>query len=444
MTFTRGVLATSREPAGPDGHLWKRQVEAHRWVTDALNNCRLGMPISDATAEWEAITFPKDNRKPLRSYQEEAVAAWMKEQRGVIVMPTGTGKTEVAFEIMHQLSTHTLFVAPTRALAYQLSGRLADAFGVDVGFIGDNTFRLSPICVATYESAGIKMEFLGAYFKLLVFDECHHLPGDLRADAARMSAAPYRLGLTATPKRPDGRESLYAHLIGPVCYDLPLETVRGTVLANYRVRRVPVYLTDEEQAEYDRLGKLIRDHIVERRKNKPEYAWKDVTANLSKDSEARHVFNAKLRRTSIENNAAAKLDVLEDLFRQHTQQVVVFTGTNLMARMVSLRFLIPCLLSHSQKKERETILKGYEQGHFRAIIANRVLNEGIDIPAAKVGIIVGGTGSDRDSVQRLGRLLRKKGGQNAVLYEVVCAGTGEEGRSRKRRNNDAYKTRGSR
>lgn len=402
------------------------------------------MPISESNAEWKPITFTKTNRGTLRPYQAEAVAAWMKDKGGVIVMPTGTGKTEVAFEIVRRLATHTLFVAPTRALAYQLAGRITEAFGVDVGFIGDNTYRLSPICVTTYESAGIKMEFLGDYFKLLVFDECHRLQGDLRADAARMSAAPYRLGLTATPNRSFSRESCQNDLIGPIRYELPLEAVRGVDLADYRVRRIPVFLTDAEQAEYEKLGKLIRDHIADRRRDNPGYAWEDVVASIGTDSEARHVFNARLKRTSIENNASAKLDVLEDLFRDNLQQVIVFTGTNLMARMVSSRFLIPCLLTHSPKKEREIVLKGYEQGTFKAIVANRVLNEGIDVPAAKVGIIAGGTGSDRDAVQRLGRILRKKGGQTAVLYEVVCAGTGEEERSRKRRNHDAYKSRSAR
>jgi superfamily II DNA or RNA helicase len=113
-------------------------------------------------------------------------------------MPTGTGKTEVAFEIMRQVESHTLFVVPTRALAYQLAGRIEETFGLDVGFIGDHTYRLRPVSVTTYESACIKMERVGDYFKLLIFDECHHLAGNLRLDAARMSAAPFRLGLTAT------------------------------------------------------------------------------------------------------------------------------------------------------------------------------------------------------------------------------------------------------
>jgi superfamily II DNA or RNA helicase len=222
------------------------------------------------------------------------------------------------------------------------------------------------------------MEHLGDYFKFVIFDECHHLPGDLRGDAARFCAAPYRLGLTAAPRRSDGREDEYEDLIGPICHQTDIGDLRGTVLAPYKIQRIPVYLTDAEQAHY------------------------------------------------------------EDLFRLHMQQIVVFTATNRMVRTIALRFLIPCILSHTKKKERKVILDGLESGAFRAVIANRVLNEGIDVRPAKIGIVIGGTGSERESVQRLGRILRKKGVQKATLYEVVCAGTGEEERSRKRRRNDAY------
>jgi len=402
-----------------------------------MNNWRLPEPL-DQQARWEAVSFPRTRLNQLRPDQQAACDAWIRTKRGVIVMPTGAGKTEVALHLVREVATHTLFVAPTRALAYQLVGRIEEAFGLNVGFIGDHTFRLQPISVATYESACVKMEFIGDFFKLVVYDECHHLPGDVRGDAARMSAAPFRLGLTATPRRSDGRESQYEQLIGPISHESAIGDLRGTVLAKYRIRRIPVYLTDAEQQHYDALGKNIRDHMADGRRQNPKYDWQEVTRNSGQDPRARHAFLARMKRRSIEEHAAAKIDVLEDLFREHLQQVVVFTGSNVMARTVSTRFLIPCVLAHSKRKEREVVLGGYARGEFKAIIANRVLNEGIDVPAAKVGIVIGGTGSEREAIQRLGRILRKKGVQEATLYEVVCAGTGEEVRSRNRRRNDAY------
>ena len=440
ISFRSGLLI-SETPLNQNAEkFWVRDPRTGLCTADAMHNWKLAKPL-DARAQWQPLTFGSNRLKQLRADQEAAKAAWLQKKRGVVVMATGTGKTEVALHITREMASHTLFVAPTRALAYQLAARIADGLGVDVGFIGDNTYRLQPISVATYQSAGIKMEFLGDYFKLIVFDECHHLPGDLRSDAARMSAAPFRLGLTATPQRSDGREGLYEELIGPVCHVGSIDSARGTLLADYTIRRIPVYLTDSERAEYDHLGRTVREFMAARRTIDPRYDWKDLSRDSTREPDARHALRARIKRRSIEENAAAKLDVLEDLFREHLQQVVVFTGSNSMARTVSTRFLIPCLLSHSKRKEREVILAGYESGAFKAIVANRVLNEGIDVPAAKIGIVVGGTGSERDAIQRLGRILRKRGVERAVLYEVVCAETGEEGRSRDRRRNVAYKAR---
>jgi superfamily II DNA or RNA helicase len=129
---------------------------------------------------------------------------------------------------------------------YQWHRRILQGLGYDAGVIGDNVFRLLPVAVTTYESACIHMERLGARFGLLIFDECHHLPSDVRRDAARMSAAPMRLGLTATPERSDGRYADLDELIGPVVYQLPLAAARGQTLADYEVVRIPVYLSDQE------------------------------------------------------------------------------------------------------------------------------------------------------------------------------------------------------
>jgi superfamily II DNA or RNA helicase len=116
-------------------------------------------------------------------------------------MPTGTGKTEVALQAMKRSRCSTLIVAPIQDLMYQWHRRILHAFEYDAGIIGDNTFHVKPISVTTYDSACIHMPKLGDRFQLLVFDECHHLPGPIRSDSARMSIATMRLGLTATLDR---------------------------------------------------------------------------------------------------------------------------------------------------------------------------------------------------------------------------------------------------
>ena len=98
----------------------------------------------------------------------------------------------------------------------------------------------------------------------------------------------------------------------------------------------------------------------------------------------------------------------------------------------------PCICPPRNKKERVEILQGFRDGVYPAVVANRVLDEGVDVPAVKVGVVIGGTASTRQAQQRLGRVLRKAGNARAVLYEVVCAETNEERRSRRRRKSDAF------
>jgi superfamily II DNA or RNA helicase len=451
LSFASGTLvlqgmapAAVREVFGPGTWVWDRRTGS--WRCDAYEYSAVrralqdsGRPFADAVPGWCPVRWPKVQLNPLRPDQGEALAAWKATGRGVLVMPTGTGKTEVALAVMHQTAAATLVVAPVRDLMYQWHRRIFQALGYDAGIIGDNRFVPRPVCVTTYDSACIHLERLGARYALLIFDECHHLPGAVRRDAARMAVAPLRLGLTATPERTDGRHADLDTLIGPVVYRLPMAAARGQTLADYDVVRIPVYLSDEEQARYDALTAQLRHYLNERRRADPAFTWEDLCADTGKDPAARLALQAYFARQAIEDRAAEKLRVLEDLFRLHAgSPTIIFAGSNAMARDVSRRFLIPCLLNHCGKKERLDILDGLRDGAYPALVANRVLDEGVDVPEVKVAVVIGGTASTRQAQQRLGRILRKAGNARATLYEVVCAATGEEQRSRRRRESDAY------
>jgi superfamily II DNA or RNA helicase len=354
-------------------------------------------------------------------------------------MPTGTGKTEVALAAMAQTKVATLVVAPVRDLMYQWHRRILAAFGYDAGIVGDNLSNIKPVTVTTYDSAYIHMDKMGAGFGLLVFDEEHHLPGKFRREAAILSAAAMRLGLTATPERSDGLHADLDWLIGPAVYQMPFRKAKGSTLADFDVVRIPVALNDCEQATYDQCSRAIRHYITSRRKDLPGYTWRDLCKESGKDPQARHAQKAYYLKQSIEDRAAEKLRVLEDIFRLHNgQQIIVFAGSNAMAIEVSRRFLVPTILSHTRKRERLAVLEGFAKGLFGVLVANRVLDEGVDVPEAKVAVVIGGQGSTRQAKQRLGRILRRSGNARATLYEVVCEDTREVLRSRKRRRSDAY------
>jgi len=209
LRFDKGTLLLE---SAPPPHLrdffkWDRRAEA--WRCDASHYTNIKNALNEESPGCVASILPEIKLHwplvgllPLRDDQEEAIQKWMKSHRGVIVMPTGTGKTEVALHIMHRLSVTTLVVSPVRDLMYQWHQRIQDRLGYDAGIIGDNIFNKRPVSVTTYDSACIHMQDFGNEFELIIFDECHHLPGQVRSDAARMSVAPFRLGLTAMGWRP--------------------------------------------------------------------------------------------------------------------------------------------------------------------------------------------------------------------------------------------------
>lgn len=452
LSFSAGTLLLSGIPADRL-NLWMPTVG---WVFDPrAGACRCDALHSSVIIEQlerrrirfqnqlsvpREVLWKSDSVCELRAEQTAAVEAWQTSGgRGCIVMPTGTGKTEVALRIMQLTRVSTLVVAPVRDLMYQWHQRILRSLNYDAGIIGDSVFRVQPVSVTTYDSACIHMPTLGDQFGLIIFDECHHLPGPMRRDAARMSAARARLGLTATPERSDGRHEDLRELIGPTIYELSLTAVRGSTLADYEVVRIPVHLSAAEQRRYDLLSEEVQSYVYRARQENPGFTWEQLCTASAVSGDARRALRAWHGKKSIEDRAAEKLRTLEDLFRLHAgERCLVFAGSNAMARDVSLRFLIPCLLSHCGKRERLELLEGFASGKYPALVANQVLDEGIDVPAAKVAIVIGGLSSSRQARQRLGRILRKSGDERAILYEVVCAGTKDEDRSRQRRRHETF------
>src|SRR3989442_884109 len=131
-----------------------------------------------------------------------------------------------------------LVVAPLRDLMYQWQRRIKQGLGFDAGVLGDGRREVWPITVTTYDSAWIHMKDIGNRFRLIVYDEAHHLPGPAQHESALDSLAPMRLGLTATPARADGRERLLSELIGPIVFEESLADARGRTVADYAIVRV--------------------------------------------------------------------------------------------------------------------------------------------------------------------------------------------------------------
>jgi superfamily II DNA or RNA helicase len=400
------------------------------------------VPYEDRARRYtELVVGARVHREP-RPYQTEAIDAWRRARgRAVVVLPTGAGKSHVAVMAIDDKRRSTLVVAPTLDLVRQWYDLLTVSFGGPVGLVGGGEHEVQPLTVTTYDSAFLHMEHLGARFGLVIFDECHHLPSGAFALAARACLAPFRLGLTATPERSDGREVDLASLIGPTCYRKDIVELSGDYLAEYDVERVSVELTREERALYESERALYRGFVRDNgiRMSSPS-GWGEFVNLSSRSAEGRRAMAAYRTQRRLAFAASAKLEYLEHLLHEHRRdRAILFTQDNATAYDVSRRFLVPAITHQTKIKERSEVLAGLAEGRYGAVVTSRVLNEGVDVPSANVAVVLSGSGSVREHVQRLGRILRKKEGKRAVLYEVVTADTGETFTSDRRREHSAYR-----
>ena len=349
---------------------------------------------------------------------------------------TGTGKTHLANLCIHAAERPSLVVTPTIDLMNQWYDELNSCFGVDVGLVGGGYHEIRPLTVTTYDSAYQNVDRLGNKFGLVVFDECHHLPGETYALSARGSIAPFRLGLTATPERADNAHERLDQLIGPIVYRREITQLRGQFLAHYSVETLYADLTPDERFRYDSARLQYREFLqstgIDMRR---PGAWGQFLFAAHRSAEGRQAYLAYRAQRELALAAPAKLKVLARLLERHAgDRVIIFTNDNATVYTIARQFLVPVITHETKTKERREVLLRFNSGVYPIVATSKVLNEGVNVPEARrPTIILSGSGSVREHVQRLGRILRKSGDKEAILYEVITRGTVEEFTSNRRR-----------
>lgn len=401
---------------------------------------RLAQNRDDNAAEDELDLSLQIDRQPF-PYQQEAVDAWWKaDGRGIVVLPTGSGKTFVAQLAMIRAHRNTLVVAPTIDLMQQWYGVLASNFDIEIGLLGGGYYEPKPVTVATYDSAYLHMDRLGNRYGMVIFDECHHLPGPSYILTAEFLIAPFRLGLTATLEREDGAESLLVDAVGPTVYRQEIKSLAGEYLAEYETLKIHVRLSKDEERRYVEARGVYRDflHANNLRLGTP-HSWSRFLTLTSRSEDGRRAFLAYREQRQIAQGSEAKIRALDRLLMSHRgDRVLIFTNDNNTVYRISREFFIPAITHQTKAKERQHILEGFNGGEYPFIVTSKVLNEGVDVPAANVAIVLSGSGSVREHVQRLGRILRRAEGKHAILYEIIAENTAEEFVSKRRRRHDAY------
>lgn len=415
-------------------------AQSYRDIVLALR--KMSVSYADAAKTFQPLSLVVNETIEPRPYQEKALAAWRANMnRGVVVLPTGAGKTILAVLAIAATSRPTLVHVPTIDLMHQWYSVLKKFFKTEIGLWGGGYNETHHITVTTYDSSLLHVASKGHQFGLLIFDECHHLPGEQTQFAAISSLAPFRLGLTATPPETgDPRRTVLESLCGPVCYEVEIRSLEGSTLAPYEIVTLEAEMDDDEWQEYQDARKLYTNFIrAESIDFSSPNGWRTFLWKASRSTAGREAFKAYMRQKKLSQASRAKEDLVwQTLLKHPDERIIIFTQDNEMAYRIGKKFLLPVLTHHTKVKERESFLKNFREGQYRVLVTSKVLNEGVDVPEASVAIVVSGSGTVREHVQRLGRVLRAQSGKRATLYELLSSGTAETYVSQRRRQHDAY------
>jgi RNA polymerase primary sigma factor len=387
----------------------------------------------------------------LWSWQAEALDAWHQAGcRGVVEAVTGAGKTMIgitaAYEAFRQ-GIKVLVLVPTAELQIQWQQRLMESLPqADVGTLGNG--RQDALSSCDILIAIINSATRGALLRehsqgMLIADECHRYAAKTFAKGLH-SGFSYRLGLTATYKRPDNAEATVLEpYFGGVVFQLWYDrALRDGVIAQFDIAFVGVTLTDSERGEYQvassavsKLGMSLKSKL-ELQSAPFEQFMSAVQALASRKQDrspvvfmARKYLEAVVKRQRVLTNAKNKMKVLNGIAPviAESQGTLVFSQT-VDSSTQAAQLLQRCgietkaVSSESKPHERRGAMQLFANGVAKVLCAPRILDEGIDVPDSDLAVVLSGSKQPRQTVQRLGRIIRRKSdgrhGRFVVLYAV--------------------------
>jgi superfamily II DNA or RNA helicase len=385
--------------------------------------------------------------KPLREWQVAALSAWSDHGRhGVIQAVTGTGKSRVGVEAIREALAHDFSVVvavPTVDLVDQWVRGLRENGVTDVGTLADGqkaTFRTHSVVVGTVQSLLLAPPERADGKVLLVADECHRYGA---CEWRRVLHPTYRrrLGLTATFERnDDGIHDLLRYFGGRPVYEIGFpQAIAEGVVAHYDVKLLGVSLTVPERAAYTEADEMLRDARMSLLSagfpSEPFGAILYAVQEAAKDDSdptvedvARRYLKAFSTRVDIMTGSRAKLEAATTLAPkvQSSNGAILFTRrVDVAEEMASLlkdegvrAEAVHSVLTRHERRDRLTDLK---VGRLKALVAPTVLDEGIDVPNIDLAVVLGGSKSRRQMIQRMGRVLRLKPNDGKATFVVVYA-----------------------
>ena len=372
---------------------------------------KMGFPVDDRIPlkKGSKLEFDLKDNVEIRDYQKESVDAFLSSGGyGTIVLPCGSGKTIVGIETAVTLKTNTLILCPNVSSVHQWIRELLDKTTLTPDQIGEysgETKTIKPVTVCTYQVLTYRTKnfdkeetepiyphfsiFSENNWGLVIYDEVHMLPAPVFRITAELQSI-YRLGLTATLIREDGREDEVFSLVGPKRFDTPW-------------------------AELTQKGFIAKAYCHELR------------IPLPHTLELEYALAPKKEKYRIASQNPLKIKVAEAILKKHEGESILIIGQYLEQLQVFRdHFGYPIITGTTSNKKRDELYDKFRSGEEKVMIVSKVANFAVDLPDASVAIEISGSfGSRQEEAQRLGRILRPKA-RDSHFYTIVTEYSQEE------------------
>lgn len=372
----------------------------------------------------------------LRDWQRRAKDFFFEHDgKAIFEVSTGAGKTYSAIDIIQDIlfrepNLKVLIVVPKNViLETGWYKELADA-GIPLQKIGvyyGDIKEYAQITITNIQSLNrIPLEI----FDMLIIDEIHSA-GTKRMLEMIKHPMKYKLGLTATLKRMDNK---HFEILKIFDYNLftytPKEALTDGVLNPFIFFNIGVRLDVMSQIKYDELTQQLNS--IFKSGGSYEKIMRSTTPLKFK------MLSILNERKALVNNYVEKFSIAREIVTHHqNNKIIIFNQFNAQTSKLYWHLLEDdrnCRIVHSgiSKVNREQALMDFKNDKFNVLLASKVLDEGFNLPKLDVAIIMAGDSTDKQTIQRMGRVLRKKKGQDSMLYQIYCIGTMEERNADKR------------
>lgn len=370
------------------------------------------------------------NSVTLFDWQRRAIKYFFENNcKAVYEIPTGAGKTICAIELIKQIiniepDVRVLIVVPKNViLETTWFKELYDGgFSLrDVGVYYGNIKEYGKITITNMQNLQrIPLEL----FKVIILDEIHNY-GTKRLLEILQQDFKYMIGLSATVERMDNK---HWDLLKLFDYNLftysPQQALQEGILNRFNFTNISVDLDEETFEKYTTLTQDLNVIF--------QAGGGYIRIMKSKNSGLKYKMLAKMNeRKEIINNYPRKFDIIKILAEKHKEdKIIVFNEFNQQTNKCYWYLLdvgVKACIVHSSipMKVREQNMMDFKQDKYNIMLTSKVLDEGYNLPKIDTGIVMAGNSSARQTIQRLGRVLRRKN-KPSNLYQIYCKETVEE------------------